>query len=159
MHIRPYNSRDREYIRAILDASRTFTAEEVAVALEVIDDAVSRPQSDDYTICCAENDRGNVVGYICFGPIPMTDRCYDLYWICVDRERKKKGIGSSLILAMESDLMKRGARHATSIRHQPPPMTKHARFMRDTRTAWYPCLLISIARETIRSSTARFSKR
>ena len=58
MHIRPYNSRDREHIRTILEASRTFTAEEVAVALEVIDDAVSRPQSDDYTICCAENDTG-----------------------------------------------------------------------------------------------------
>lgn len=96
MLIRPYSSRDREHIRTILEASRTFTAEEVAVALEVIDDAVSRPQSDDYTICCAESDTGNVVGYICFGPIPMTDRCYDLYWICVDRERKKKVLARRL---------------------------------------------------------------
>lgn len=121
MLIRPYSSRDRERIRTILEASRTFTAEEVAVALEVIDDAVSRPQSDDYTVCCAENDLGSVIGYICFGPIPMTDRCYDLYWICVDRERKKKGIGSSLIRTMESDLMKRGARHAYIDTSSTPP--------------------------------------
>jgi ribosomal protein S18 acetylase RimI-like enzyme len=111
MHIRPYNSLDRDRIRDILEGSRTFTDEEVAVAIEVIDDAVNCPQSGDYTIRCGENDQGNVVGYICYGPIPMTDRCYDLYWICVERDHKKTGIGTSLILAMESDLKERGGRH------------------------------------------------
>jgi ribosomal protein S18 acetylase RimI-like enzyme len=89
----------------------TFTDEEIAVALDVIEEAQRHPDRDDYTIFCAQNDSEVVVGYICFGPIPMTDRSYDLYWICVDRGMKKSGIGTSLILEMESYLRKKGARH------------------------------------------------
>ncbi len=111
MHIRPYSSHDRDRIRDILVGSQTFTDEEVAVALSVIDDAQKCPELDDYTVFCAQNERGDVVGYICFGPIPMTDRCYDLYWICVDRECKKTGIGTLLIGRMESDLKEKAARH------------------------------------------------
>lgn len=121
MHIRPYSSRDRGRIHDILAGGRTFTDEEVAVALSVIDDALRSPQADDYTILCAENEAGDVLGYVCFGPIPMTDRCYDLYWICVDRASKKRGIGTSLMLAMETDLKKRNARHIYIDTSSTPP--------------------------------------
>lgn len=121
MRIRPYSSPDRDRIRDILSDGEIFTPEEVDVALSVIDDAQRCPQSDDYTIFCAQNESGEVVGYICYGPIPMTDRCYDLYWICVTRESKNKGIGTSLILKMESDLTTRGARHIYIDTSSTPP--------------------------------------
>jgi ribosomal protein S18 acetylase RimI-like enzyme len=121
MHIRPYSSPDRDRIRDILVGSQTFTDEEVAVALGVIDDAERCPELADYTIFCAQNDHGDVVGYICYGPIPMTDRCYDLYWICVDRGCKKTGIGTSLIGRMESDLEKNAARHIYIDTSSTPP--------------------------------------
>ncbi len=109
--IRPYDSRDVDRIHDILVRSITFTDEEIAVALDVIEEAQRYPERDDYTIFCAQDDSGQVVGYICFGPIPMTDRRYDLYWICVDRELKKSGVGTSLVLEMESYLRKKDARH------------------------------------------------
>ena len=121
MLIRPYSSPDRDRIRDILEGSETFTTEEVAVALSVIDDAVRCPELEDYTVFCAESEEGAVVGYICFGPIPMTDRCYDLYWICVDRSSKKTGIGSLLISRMESDLEQRKARHIYIDTSSSPP--------------------------------------
>jgi ribosomal protein S18 acetylase RimI-like enzyme len=119
MRIRPYNSPDRQDICDILETSRTFTAEEVGIALSVIDDAQKCP--DEYVVLCAENDQGDVVGYICYGPIPMTDRCYDLYWICVNRARKKKGIGTALVLSMESDIQQRRARHVYIDTSSTPP--------------------------------------
>jgi ribosomal protein S18 acetylase RimI-like enzyme len=128
MHIRPYNSRDRERIRGILAGSGTFTEEEVAVALEVIDDAQKYPESDDYTILCADGGDGCVVGYICFGPIPMTDRCFDLYWICVDGDKKRSGIGSSLVRAMEADLADRNVRHIYIDTSSTTPYTEARRF-------------------------------
>lgn len=121
MRIRPYSSLDLDRIRDILTGSQTFTEEEVAVALSVIEDAQRCPQLDDYTIFCVENERGDIVGYICFGPIPMTDRCYDLYWICVDRQSKKTGIGTSLIREMELNLGRRDARHIYIDTSSTPP--------------------------------------
>jgi ribosomal protein S18 acetylase RimI-like enzyme len=111
MRIRPYSSPDRDRIREILAASGTFTDDEVVVALEVIDESLGHPERDDYTVLCAQDDSGRVIGYVCFGPIPMTDRCFDLYWICVDRTVRGSGVGTSLIAAMEADLRERRARH------------------------------------------------
>jgi GNAT superfamily N-acetyltransferase len=111
MVIRPYSSPDRNRIHEILVASGTFTHEEVTVALEVIDEAQEYPDRDDYTVLCAQDELGWVGGYICFGPIPMTDRCFDLYWICVDRSVRGSGVGTLLIGAMETELKERRVRH------------------------------------------------
>jgi len=121
MRIRPYNVPDRDRIRDILEGSKTFTDEEVVVALSVLDEAQKSPESGDYTVYCAQDEQEIVFGYICFGPIPMTDRCYDLYWICVDRTRKKRGIGTSLMEAMETDLRKRRVRHVYIDTSSTPP--------------------------------------
>ncbi len=121
MRIRPYCSPDLSRIRDILTGSKTFTEEEITVALSVLEDAQRCPQSGDYTVFCADDERGTVVGYICYGPVPMTDRCYDLYWICVDRGSKRTGLGSSLIGEMESDLKKRGVRHIYIDTSSTPP--------------------------------------
>jgi len=53
---------------------------------------------------------GKVVGYICFGPTPMTDGTYDLYWIASDPRARGQGVGAALVAAMEEDLRRRKAR-------------------------------------------------
>jgi ribosomal protein S18 acetylase RimI-like enzyme len=50
------------------------------------------------------------VGYVCFGPTPMTDGTFDLYWIATDPSVRGKGVGTSLVTAMETELRGRGAR-------------------------------------------------
>ena len=55
--------------------------------------------------------KGNkVVGYICYGPTPMTVGTFDLYWIASAPEVRGQGVGSALVAAMEGDLRKRKAR-------------------------------------------------
>jgi len=86
-----------------------FNRGEIRVALEVIDAALNGAEKDYRVFCAFDNDR-NLAGYICFGPIPMTDRCYDLYWIMVDEAFSRKGIGGMLLDFMEEFVAGQGAR-------------------------------------------------
>jgi ribosomal protein S18 acetylase RimI-like enzyme len=64
----------------------------------------------EYYAFCAVDEHEDVRGYICFGPIPMTDGCYDLYWIAVDGEFAGRGIGGRLMRFAEEFLEGKGAR-------------------------------------------------
>jgi len=69
--------------------------------MEVVEDALARPGEEaEYTVLCAVDGDGECNGYICFGPIPMTDHRYDLYWIATDRGRFRQGVGGELLQAM-----------------------------------------------------------
>jgi ribosomal protein S18 acetylase RimI-like enzyme len=110
MTIRPLRSEDRDKIIRLLEERGTFSQHEIDVAAEVIDDALRFPDRGDYQAYCACEDGGRLVGYVCFGRIPMTDACYDLYWIAVDKERSRQGIGQELLLFTESTSISQGAR-------------------------------------------------
>lgn len=106
--IRPGRPEDRSVTENILRACGNFRPEEIVVALEVWDDSIRRPGAD-YLLRCAEVT-GRLAGYICYGPIPLTEGCWDLYWIAVDPAAGRQGIGSSLLRDMEADLRQRRAR-------------------------------------------------
>ena len=100
---------DRGRIEKILKSTRVFFDDEVAVALELFDIALNRPGQTDYIFIAAEFE-GRLAGYACWGPAPMTDKTYDLYWIAVDPEVHGRGVGKALMGAVEHDLRQRGAR-------------------------------------------------
>jgi ribosomal protein S18 acetylase RimI-like enzyme len=69
--------------------------------MEVFDDSLSSKGKDDYKTFCSVDTDGKVTGYICYGPIPMTDSNYDLYWIATDKNRLRTGLGSDLLHFVE----------------------------------------------------------
>lgn len=77
-------------------------------AVELVDLALT-PNNKDYTVLVADRS-GTLVGYACFGPTPMTEGTYDLYWIASDPAVRGQGVGASLISGMEADMRRRGAR-------------------------------------------------
>jgi ribosomal protein S18 acetylase RimI-like enzyme len=108
MEIRPLASADRQPLAELLSRIETFTPEEVSCALEVIDVALT-PNNLDYQVRCAMRDN-RVVGYVCYGPTPMTDGTYDLYWIASDPLVRGQGVGAALVSAMEGDIRRRKGR-------------------------------------------------
>jgi ribosomal protein S18 acetylase RimI-like enzyme len=110
MKIRGIQTKDRPRLKAILAAQRHFKAQEVEVALELIDIGLSRPFQKDYTIRCVEEDETGVQGYICYGKAPLTDAVYDLYWIVIHPASWNRGFGSSLLIHAEEDLRRQKAR-------------------------------------------------
>ena len=108
MEIRPIAAKDREQLAELLGRIDTFSPPEVSCALELIDLALTSNKSDYQVLVATKGNQ--VVGYICYGPTPMTVGTFDLYWIASAPEVRGQGVGSALVAAMEGDLRKRGAR-------------------------------------------------
>lgn len=80
----------------------------MACALELIDLAIQGTSSDYLILVAVREDK--VVGYVCYGPTPMTEHTFDLYWIASDPVVRGQGVGGALVSAMEGDLRRRHAR-------------------------------------------------
>jgi len=79
----------------------------VAIAVELLDDSLAG--DGDYRFLGAyEGDE--LVGYVCWGPVPGTAGTYDLYWLVVDPARQCSGVGTRLVEAVEHRLISDGAR-------------------------------------------------
>jgi ribosomal protein S18 acetylase RimI-like enzyme len=106
--IRDMEIQDREKIERILAEVKVFPQEEIKVALEVIDSYLSK--SPDYIIKVGTDGNNNVLGYVCYGKVPLTDAVWDIYWIAVGEEFQGKGIALQLMNSMEDDLKAKNAR-------------------------------------------------
>ena len=95
----------------ILRNTPEFNASEVKVAEEVINSYLSDAKGSGYYVLVAE-DGSTVTGYICYGPTPLTDGTWDLYWEAVTREKQGQGIGSALVKAAEKEIRKTKGRLA-----------------------------------------------
>lgn len=104
--IRPVVRADRDSILAIVKQTGNFSDADIAVAQELVDEAVDHPEKNDYRIFCALDRMETVMGYICYGPIPLTQGCYDLYWIAVDVRHGRQGVGHRLLEAVERKLVR-----------------------------------------------------
>jgi ribosomal protein S18 acetylase RimI-like enzyme len=80
-----------------------FRADEIDIALEVIDAYLVHPDRD-YTALGAFTQDGELVGYTCHGPTPCTLGTFDLYWIAVDPAVQGSGVGSALLQEVERRL-------------------------------------------------------
>lgn len=101
--IRPAIENDRHHLFALAASISNFNTEEVELAREVIGDALDSEQNG-YFLLTATDAEGQVTGFICYGPIPITDRRWDLYWIAVSPQQGRSGIGTKLLDAMEKRL-------------------------------------------------------
>ena len=112
MRIRPLKPADRSRIEELLVASGNFNAVEIETALELVDEALKRGEASGYifAILAGKKEDPSVKGYACYGPTPLTQGVYDLYWIVVDPADQGKGFGRFLIEYVERDVIKRGGR-------------------------------------------------
>lgn len=111
MRTRPLRRADRGPLLDLLAATGAFSPEEVDVALELIDLGLGDPPSRDYLFrVAASDDDARVLGYACWGQVPLTEGVYDLYWIAVDPRAQGGGIGRRLMDDAEADVRARGGR-------------------------------------------------
>lgn len=99
---------DLDQIRQILIERGNFLELEIEVAMEVCAEAAHHPFQEYYGYSAKDGD--TVTGFIVFGQIPMTDRCWDLYWIAVSPRFARQGIGQRLVHDMERVLVELKAR-------------------------------------------------
>jgi GNAT superfamily N-acetyltransferase len=107
--IRKIKQVDVEEIERILNKIPIFSEAEIKVGMELVNIAASDIEQTDYNVFVYEEDK-KIYGYYCIGRRPLTDAVYDLYWIAVDPESKKKGIGRELLQHAENFVLEKQGR-------------------------------------------------
>ncbi len=101
MTIRPLTAADRGTVLDVIRQTGMFTPEEERVAAEILDVYLGQPDQRDYRIEVIEPAAGGVVGFVCYGPTPMTEGTVDLYWMAVHPGRHRQGFGRALVRRVE----------------------------------------------------------
>jgi ribosomal protein S18 acetylase RimI-like enzyme len=107
--IRPMLAQDRQPIIKILEATTAFVDADVQIAIELIDCYLADSVNSGYNFWIAELD-GRSVGYICYGPTPLTQGTWDIYWMATDPQLKGQGIGGALMKLAEDNIRAEGGR-------------------------------------------------
>jgi len=111
--IRAMVAADRSGVFRILENAGNFTPEEVGTALELIDEWLELGEHSGYltyVLEALEDDSADVLGYVCFGPTPLTESTFDLYWIAVDKLKHRGGVGKKMLKFTEEESVRRGGR-------------------------------------------------
>lgn len=108
--IRPLQPQDKAPVLDLIRATGMFTPAEVEVAEELIDICLGVPEQRDYRVVVIENERKRVAGYLTWGPTPLAEDAYDLYWMAVSPAEQGKGHGKALVRWLEAEVLKIGGR-------------------------------------------------
>jgi ribosomal protein S18 acetylase RimI-like enzyme len=110
--VRPLAPRDRRAIQGIVTRTGNFTDAEIDVAMELVDEWLADGEASGYLTYVLTDDESAepVRGYVCFGPAPMTEGTFDLYWIAVDPDDQGRGFGGRLLRVAEEEVRARGGR-------------------------------------------------
>ncbi|GET29645.1 GNAT family N-acetyltransferase [Prolixibacter sp. SD074] len=100
---------DYDAVKRILASTGFFRPDEVDVALELIQEYLTRGDESGYHFFFVDVD-GETVGYTCYGEIPCTIKNYDLYWIAVDSLHRRGGLGRQLLHKTEDAIRTSGGR-------------------------------------------------
>jgi ribosomal protein S18 acetylase RimI-like enzyme len=100
---------DLPELTRILRDTGAFTEVEVDCAVELLNIVLDQPQQADYQVVVAEH-QGRPAGYVLYGPVPLTEGAFDLYWIATDPAVQGLGLGRQLMTCAEDDARRRGGR-------------------------------------------------
>lgn len=98
---------DEEAVGALVAATGFFSAEEVAIAAELVAERLQKGPASGYEFILAEKD-GRLAGYSCYGLIPCSTVSWDLYWIAVDPATQGSGLGRRILAMTEERIAAAG---------------------------------------------------
>ena len=103
INIRPMKVAHKKGVMNILHSTSEFKPAEVATAEELIDYYLTKGILSGYHVLIAKVGK-DISGYICFGPTPLTEGTWDVYWMAVSPDKKGQGIGSALLSKAEETI-------------------------------------------------------
>ncbi|MBN1466935.1 GNAT family N-acetyltransferase [candidate division KSB1 bacterium] len=98
---------DLDAIREIVTSTAFFNAAEIDVAVELIQERLSRGEASGYHFLFAEID-DKTLAYSCYGLIAGTAASFDLYWIAMHNDFRGRGIGKMVLDASEAAIARMG---------------------------------------------------
>jgi len=132
--------RDVPAVKELVAMTGFFSDEEILIAGELVEERLEKGVSSGYHFIFAEKD-GTLLGYSCFGPIPLTKESHDLYWIAVRPDTQGMGLGRKLLALSEEGIRAMGGKRAyadTSSRDQYLPTRKFYESLGYAEAAFFP---------------------
>jgi aminoglycoside 6'-N-acetyltransferase I len=99
--IRKLQADDRKQLLEIINGTDNFSAEEKSVAVELIDEAIAKPDHEYYNVYVFVSEE-KILGYHCVGKRALTDGVFDLFWIVVGPNAQNLGVGKKLLQHSEN---------------------------------------------------------
>ncbi len=94
---------DCDAVYRIVNSSGFFSEEEMAIAVELVQERLDKGRLSGYHFLFAETKK-KMAGYSCYGPIPGTKDRYDIYWIAVDEGFRRAGLGEQILNLTEEKI-------------------------------------------------------
>lgn len=101
---------DAQQIQEITENAGVFNQEEIECVGEIFSEYVTDGAEVSGYHFMVEREGERVLGFACYGWRDLTDGVYDLFWIAVAPDARRKGTGRRLLLACEDAVCKRGGR-------------------------------------------------
>ena len=109
IQIRPTQPADAGALLHLAGAEPLFSREEAETVDELLETYLEQEDHGGYFFLSAmENE--TLQGFACYGPTPLTQGTFDLYWIAVGGPAKGKGVGRALMARVEDEVRHRGGR-------------------------------------------------
>lgn len=101
---------DGPQIQDITARAGVFSQEEVECVRDLWEEYLTTgPVVGGYNFI-VDRDEDQVLGYACYGPRDLTSGVFDLYWIAVDANSHRNGVGRRLLTATEEAVRQAGGR-------------------------------------------------
>jgi len=102
---------DAQMVEALARASGVFNDMEIRIARELVEENLARgSEASGYHFLFFDGNDGALDGYVCYGPIPATDRRFELYWIAVRKSVQRTKLAARLLKACEDEAREMGAK-------------------------------------------------
>lgn len=101
---------DAPAIHLIAQNAGVFSSQEVISVGEMLDAFFNPTPDDDFVFLVCRDGGRAVTGFVCYGPTPFADRIWEVYWICVERERQRNHIAQKLIGRVYAEVCAQSAR-------------------------------------------------
>jgi ribosomal protein S18 acetylase RimI-like enzyme len=108
--IRAMIREDRSAIAGLIGSIENFNQAERDCAMELVDIYLNNEDQKDYWFAVAENTPSQPLAYACWGPVPLTQGTFDLYWIATHPDARSCGFGQALMAYVEGNVREQGGR-------------------------------------------------
>lgn len=101
---------DGSQIQDITARTGFFNQEEVECVCAIWEEYMTLgPEVSGYKFL-ADREGDHILGFACYGPRDLTSGVFDLYWIAVNPDSHRNGVGRRLLIASEEAVRKAGGR-------------------------------------------------
>lgn len=110
----------------VVNSIEIFNEEDRQTLEETIEEFLEYPD-DPVDIMITEYDEDKIMGFALFGTVPLTKRCWDIYWIVVSKEYQGRGVGKKLVGILERIIKDRDPNSVIKVETSTKKEYSHAR--------------------------------